>query len=43
MITKQRILLKQVNKVAREDLADAVNAVLDAVATYLNDSPDYQK
>ena len=35
MLSKQRALLKMVNKVAREDLAEAVNAVLDAVANYL--------
>ena len=30
-----------VNKVAREDLADAVNAILDAVATYIADKPEF--
>ena len=41
MVHKQRILLKQVNKVAREDLADAINAILDAVTTHLKHQPDY--
>jgi hypothetical protein len=42
MIAKQRYMLKMVNKVAREDLADAINAVLDAVSNSLGDFPDYQ-
>ena len=42
MVAKQTLLLKMVSKVAREDLSDAVNAVLDAVANYLSDKPDYQ-
>jgi hypothetical protein len=32
-----------VNKVTREDLSEAVNAVLDSVAHHLGDNPDYQK
>lgn len=42
MIAKQSLLLKMVNKVAREDLSDAVNAVLDAVASHLGEQPDAQ-
>ncbi len=42
MITKQRQMLKMVSKVAREDLAEAVNAVLDSVSNNLGDFPDYQ-
>lgn len=42
MLNKQSLLLKMVNKVAREDLSDAVNAVLDAVAHYLSASPEVQ-
>ena len=36
MVSKLKTLLKMVNKVAREDLADAINNVLDAVATHLS-------
>jgi len=32
-----------VGKVTREDLSEAVNAVLDAVAHHLGDHPDYQR
>ena len=42
MVAKQSLLLKMVNKVAREDLSDAVNAVLDAVANYLSATPEFQ-
>jgi len=42
MISKQRYMLKMVSKVAREDLAEAVNAVLDSVANNLAEFPDYQ-
>ena len=31
-----------VNKVAREDLSEAVNAILDAVSNYLQDKPEAQ-
>lgn len=40
MISNQRLLLKMVSKVAREDLSDAVNEVLDAVAHHLASQPD---
>lgn len=43
MVNRQRKLLKLINKVARNDVSDAINNVLDAVATYLNDKPEYQK
>jgi hypothetical protein len=39
LLEKQRLLLKMVSKVSREELADAVNAVLDAVAQYLQGQP----
>ena len=42
MIGRQRYLLKMVSKVTREDLSEAVNAVLDAVAHHLGSHPDYQ-
>jgi COP9 signalosome complex subunit 2 len=42
MLAKQRYMLKMVSKVAREDLAEAVNSVLDSVATNLGAFPDYQ-
>jgi hypothetical protein len=35
MVAKQRMLLRMVNKVAREDLSEAVNAILDAVSHHL--------
>jgi hypothetical protein len=34
-------MLKMVSKVAREDLAEAVNAVLDSVANNLAVFPDF--
>ena len=40
MVNKQRFILKMVNKVSREELSDAVNAILDAVAQYLQDKPE---
>ena len=43
MVSKQRLLLKQVNKVAREDLSEAINSVLDAVSTHLTAHPEYQR
>ena len=43
MVTKQRQLLKLINKVARNDVSDAINDILDAVSTCLADQPDYQK
>ena len=39
MASKQRILLKNINKVARNDVSDAINNILDAVSTFLNDNP----
>jgi COP9 signalosome complex subunit 2 len=42
LLEKQRLLLKMVSKVSREELADAVNAVLDAVAQYLQGQPAVQ-
>jgi hypothetical protein len=42
MISNQRLLLKMVSKVAREDLSDAVNEVLDAVAHHLASHPESQ-
>jgi hypothetical protein len=42
MIEKQKKLLRMVNKVGREELSEAVNAILDAVATYLGDKPEVQ-
>lgn len=42
MIAKQRYLLKMVSKVAREDLSDAVNAVLDSISINLAAFPDQQ-
>ncbi len=41
MIAKQRYMLKMVSKVAREDLSEAVNAVLDSVSNNLAAFPDY--
>jgi hypothetical protein len=40
MILNQQHLLKMVSKVTREDISEAVNAVLDSVANNLNDHPD---
>jgi hypothetical protein len=40
MITKQKHLLKLINKVARNDVSDAINNILDAVATHLANHPD---
>jgi hypothetical protein len=34
-------MLKMITKVAREDLAEAVNAVLDSVSNNLVNFPDY--
>ena len=42
MIEKQKRLLKMVNKVGREEISEAVNAILDAVATYLGEKPEVQ-
>ena len=36
MVTKQRLLLKMISKVSREDISEAINAVLDAVANHLS-------
>jgi hypothetical protein len=41
MIQKQKQLLKLINKVARNDVSDAINNVLDAVSTHLIEVPDY--
>lgn len=35
MLQKQRALLKFMGKVARNDASDAINNILDAVATHL--------
>lgn len=43
MESNHRLFLKQVNKVDREDLAEAINQVLDAVSTHLAPHPDYQR
>lgn len=32
-----------VNKVARNDVSDAINNIVDAGMRYLEDQPDYQK
>lgn len=39
MVAKQRALLRMVSKVAREDLSEAVNAILDAVTNHLQEKP----
>lgn len=39
MVDKQKMLLRMVNKVSREDLSEAVNAILYAVTNYLADKP----
>jgi COP9 signalosome complex subunit 2 len=43
MVTKQRQLLKFINKVARNDVSDAINNILDAVSSHLAGQPDYQR
>lgn len=43
MVAKHKQLLKLVNKVARNDLSDAINNILDAVSTHLVEQPNYQK
>ena len=43
MIQKQRSLLKLIGKVARNAVSDAINNILDAVATHLNNFPDQQR
>lgn len=43
MVQKQRALLKLIGKVARNDVSEAINNILDAVSTYLNDYPDQQR
>jgi len=40
MVSKQRMLLKMINRVSREELSDAVNAILDAVTQYLGERPE---
>jgi len=40
MVDNQRQLLKMVGKVTREDISEAVNAVLDSVANNLSDHPN---
>jgi hypothetical protein len=40
MISNQRHLLKLINKVARNDVSDAINNILDAASTHLADHPD---
>ena len=41
MVAKQKLLLKYMNKVARNDVSDAINNILDAVSTNLVVVPDY--
>jgi hypothetical protein len=36
MVSKQRMLLKLINKVAKNDVSEAINSILDAVSTFLN-------
>jgi hypothetical protein len=36
MVNKQRMLLKLINKVAKNDVSEAINSILDAVSTHLN-------
>ena len=43
MVNKQRSLLKLINKVARNEVSDAINNILDAVSTHLNDHPNVQR
>lgn len=43
MVTKQSKLLKLMNKVTKTVVSDAMNNILDAVSTYLVQSPVYQK
>lgn len=43
MVENQRNLLTLVTKVTKEELSEAVNNVLDAVANHLAAQPDYQK
>jgi len=43
MINNQKNLLKLINKVARNDVSDAINNILDAVATHLANYPDPQR
>ena len=43
MLSKQRVLLKTIPKVARNDVSDAINNILDAVSQHLNGQPEYQK
>lgn len=43
MMSNQRQFLKLVNKVAREDLSEAINGILDSVSKHLHDQPEFQK
>ena len=40
LVAKQRLLLKMVNKVSREELSDAVTAIMESVAQFLGDQPE---
>ena len=42
MIAQQKALLKLINKVARNDVSDAINNILDAVSTHLDKKPEEQ-
>jgi hypothetical protein len=41
MVSKQSKLLKYINRVARNDVSDAINKILDAVSTYLVHVPNF--
>ena len=43
MVAKQRQLLKLINKVAKNDVSESINNVLDAISNYLADNPEYQR
>lgn len=43
MVEKQRALLRMISKVARNDVSDAINNILDAVANHLQEYPDQQR
>lgn len=36
-------MLKLINKVAKNDVSEAINNIIDAIATSLNDHKEYQK
>ena len=43
MIDSTQKLLKQTAKVSKNDISEAVNAVLDCVQSNLADKPEYQR